>query len=290
MMSLVKSSTMRCLLKKLNMSRTYPKGVIFSRKQDIAFKASKKSKRNKVVKESSSEEEDDDDDSNNESTGYDPEEMTLFRRRLSKMMGKQKFFKGDKKDKFRSKSKRICYNCGKYGHYIANCPYECREEEDDDKKKKKERSYKKDKHYKKKTYGEARIAKEWDSDDESFDSDSDGVTTVVIKGSSSSSSKSLLPNLNKGKHTCLVAKESKRNVKSKSSPPKYVSSDDELDSSHEEDEDEETLLNVMCKNPKERIKGLLKEVGIHDELLEKERNQELRRLLKLEKEKNEKLN
>jgi beta-glucosidase-like glycosyl hydrolase len=50
------------------------------------------------------------------------------------------------------------------------------------------------------------------------------------------------------------------------------------------------LLNVMCKNPKERIKGLLKEVGIRDELLEKERNQELRRLLKLEKEKNEKLN
>jgi small-conductance mechanosensitive channel len=54
----------------------------------------------------------------------------------------------------------------------------------------------------------------------------------------------------------------------------------------------------MCKNPKERIKGLLKEVGIHYELLdqqekllvqEKESNQELMKLLKLEKEKNEKL-
>jgi hypothetical protein len=46
-----------------------------------------------------------------------------------------------------------------------------------------------------------------------------------------------------------MAKENKNKVKSKSSPPKYVSSDDELDSSDEEDEG--TLLNDMCKNPKE---------------------------------------
>jgi small-conductance mechanosensitive channel len=93
-----------------------------------------------------------------------------------------------------------------------------------------------------------------------------------------------------------MAKESKKKVKSKSSPPKYVSSDDELDSSDEEDEDEVTLLNAMCENPKERMKGLLKEVGICDELRsemllvqEKESNQELKKLLKLEKKKNEKL-
>jgi hypothetical protein len=50
----------------------------------------------------------------------------------------------------------------------------------------------------------------------------------------------------------------------------------------------------MYKNPKERIKGLLKEVGIRNELLdqqekllvqEKESNQELKELLKLKKEK-----
>jgi hypothetical protein len=100
------------------------KGINSSRKQDITFKARKKSK--KVVEESSSEEEADD-----ESTGYDPEEMALFIRRLSKMMGKQKFFNGDKKDKFISKTKRAYYNCGKYGHYITNCPYERREEEEE---------------------------------------------------------------------------------------------------------------------------------------------------------------
>jgi hypothetical protein len=112
--------------------------------------------------------------------------MALFIRRFSKLMSKQKIFKRDKKDKFKSKTKRDCFNYGKYGHYIANCPYERREEDDDKKKKKKEKSYKKDKHYKKKTYGEAHIVKEWDSDDESSDSDSDGVATVAIKGSSSS--------------------------------------------------------------------------------------------------------
>jgi hypothetical protein len=122
------------------------------------------------------------------------------------------------------------------------------------------------------------------------------VATIAIKGSSSSSSKTLFPNLNKGKHTCLMAKESKKKVKSKSYLPKYVSSDDELDSSDEEED--EALLNTMCKNPKERMQGLLKEIGIRDELLdqqeklliqERESNQDLKKLLKLEKEKSEKL-
>jgi hypothetical protein len=228
------------------------KGIISSKKQDIAFKATKKRKSKKVVEKSSSEEEDD--DSNDESTEYDPEQMTLFIRRFFKLTSKQKIFKGDKKDKFKSKTKRTCYNCSKYSYYIVNCPYEHREE-DDDKKKKKEKSYKKDKHYKKKTYCEAHIGKEWNSDDESSDFDSNDVVTVAIKGSSYSS-KSLFLNLNKGKHTCLMANESKKKVKPKSSSPKYVSSDDKLDSSDEEDE--ETLLNDICKNPKERMKGLLK--------------------------------
>jgi hypothetical protein len=130
-----------------------------SKKQDIAFKATKKSKSKKVVEESSSEE---DDYSNDESTEYDPEEMALFIRRFSKLISKQKFFKRNKKDKFKSKTNRTCYNIGKYGHYIANYPYKRREEDDDKKKKQKEeeKRYKKDKHYKNKAYGEAHIGKE----------------------------------------------------------------------------------------------------------------------------------
>jgi hypothetical protein len=134
------------------------KGIISSKKQDIAFKATKNNKSKKVVEESSIKEEVD--DSDDERTEYDPEEMTLFIRRFSKLMGKQKLFKGDKKEKFRSKTKRARYNCSQYGHYIANCPYEHRGEDDDKKKKKEQKSHKKDNHYKKKAYGKAHIGKE----------------------------------------------------------------------------------------------------------------------------------
>jgi hypothetical protein len=108
------------------------------------------------------------------------------------------------------KDQEACYNCGKYGHYTVIVPMSVQKKMMTRKKKKKEKSYKKDKHYKKKTYGETHIGKEWDSDDETSNSDSDGVATIAIKGSSSSPSKSLFPNLNKGKHTYLMAKESKK--------------------------------------------------------------------------------
>jgi hypothetical protein len=249
------------LIEEVNHVKNLSKGVTSSRKQEITFKASKKGKSKKIVEESSSEEEDDDDD-DDEGTEYDPDEMALFIRRFSKMMNKKKLFMGDKKDKLRTRTKRACYNCGKYGHYISNCPYERRDEEDDKK------HYERDKNYKKKSCGEAHIDKEWDSDDESSNSDSGGVATVAIKGSSSSSNKSLFPNLNNGKHTYLMVKESRRKVKPKTSHTMYVSNDDEIDSSDDEDDDEEALLRDMNKNSKAKIKGLLSQVGLRDEFLE----------------------
>jgi hypothetical protein len=65
-----------------------------------------------------------------------------------------------------------------------------------------------------------------------------------------------------------MEKESKRGVKPKTSPPKYVSGDDELDSSDEQPEDEEAFQDDISKNPKEGIKGLLSQVGLCDEILE----------------------
>jgi hypothetical protein len=89
--------------------------------------------------------------------------MTLFIKKFNKYMSKRRPFKGDKKE--RTRLKRVCYNCGKSGHFITQCPYE-RREEDDDKKKKKEKSYKKDKKFlKKKTYGQSYIGQECDSSD-----------------------------------------------------------------------------------------------------------------------------
>jgi hypothetical protein len=175
------------------------KGVITTKKQEIALKANKKSKNKQVMVESSSEEEEEEEEE--DSSECDAKEMAPLMRKSNKYMNKKKFSKGDKKSNTKSTTKRICYNCGKHGHFIANCPFERREDDDE---KKKSKFYKKDKGYKKsdksykKSYGEAHIGQEWESNDESSNSDSDGVATVAIKGTSSSS-KSLFPKLNQEK-------------------------------------------------------------------------------------------
>jgi hypothetical protein len=109
----------------------------------------------------------------------------------------------------------VCYNYGKSGHFIAQCLYE-KQEEDNEKKKKLNKGYKKDKKFtKKKLYGQAHVGQEWNSSDESSESESDDMTTIAIKGKASSR-KSLFPDL--PKHTCLMAKKSKKKVNSKGSP------------------------------------------------------------------------
>jgi hypothetical protein len=102
------------------------KGVSTSKKQDIALKANK-TKKKKVLNESPGEEEE---DSERE---YDEDEMALFIKKFNKFIKKRRPYKGERKVKPRSK--RVCYNCGKNGHFIAKCPYE-RKEEDNDKRKK----------------------------------------------------------------------------------------------------------------------------------------------------------
>jgi hypothetical protein len=247
----------------------------------IAFKANKKSKNNQVVVERLSEEEEED------SSECDAEDMTLFIKKFKKYIKKKKFSKWDKK--FKSTAKRTCYNYGKHDHFIANCPFEHRDNDDDKKKSKpyKDKGYKRsDKSYKK-SYDETHIGQEWESNDESSNSDSDGVATIAIK-KISSSSKYLFPKLNKGKNTCLMMKESKRKVKIKGLfSPKYVSSDDD---------DDTPFLNGI--NEKGITKRLGKELVARDQLLEDQEDFlgqkmkstcELKKLLSLEKEKNEEL-
>jgi hypothetical protein len=109
------------------------------------------------------------------------------------------------------------------------------------------------------------------------------VATVAIK-EKTSSSKSLSPKLNQGNHTCIMAKENKRKVKIKGiSSPKYVSSDD----------DDTHFSNGL--NKKRVIKKLGKKLVARNQFLEdflkQERKDtcELKRLLKLEKDKNKEL-
>jgi hypothetical protein len=234
------------------------KGVSTFKKQDIALKANKSKKKKVLIKNPSEEEEED-------KREYDEDEVALFIKKFNKFIKKRRPYKGDRREK--SRSKRVCYNCGKNRHFIAQCPYE--KEEDNEKKKKVDKGYKKDKKFtKKKPYSQAYIGQEWNSSDQSSESKSDNVATIAIKGKASSR-KSLFPNL--FKHTYLMAKKSKKEVKSKtSSSPKYVTSDEDTLSidNYASSDDNDSFPSKLVKNPNAMIKGLMKQVEARDELLE----------------------
>ena len=213
-------------------------------------------------------------------------------------MKKDRNYKGSKRDMTRNRTKkRACYNCGEYGHFIAECPHEKKENKDS--KKNKEKSQGKNKKMFKKRYsGQAHIGQEWDSNDESEDSDDEGAANIAIKNSSSSNS--LFPNIKKkgAHHTCLMAKESKRKVKSKSSPSsKYVDSDEEYasvcDTNDDEKEvsDDEAWLKGLSKKAMSKIGELMEQLEAKDKLLEKQekllvremkKSNELEKLLELQ--------
>jgi hypothetical protein len=116
---------------------------------------------------------------------------------------------------YKPRSKRVCYKCGKPGHFIAKCPISS--DMGDDKRGKKEK-----KRYYKKKGGDAHICREWDSDESSTDysSDEDAANIAVNKGI-------LFPNIG---HKCLMAKNGKKKVKYRAST-KYTTSSDEGSSS-----------------------------------------------------------
>jgi hypothetical protein len=222
--------------------------------------------------------------------------VALFIKKFNKFIKKIRPYKGDGREK--PMSKRVCYNCGKNEHFIAQCPYE-RKDEENEKKKKLDKGYKKDKKFtKKKPYAQAHVGQEWNSSDESSESKSDDMTTIAIKGKASSS-KSLFPNL--PKDTCLMAKERKKKVKSKASPsPKYVTSDEDtlFSDNYDSSDDDNSFHSELVKYPNAMIKGLIRRVGATDELLEQQEkflvqerkiSEELKKLLPFEKGKVEKL-
>jgi hypothetical protein len=179
----------------------------------------------------------------------DNEEMVLiiksFRQILKQRRGKD----------YKPRSKRVCYKCGKTGHFIAKCPMSSDSDRGDDKRGKK----KEKKRYYKKKGGNAHVCREWDSDISSTNSSSDvdAANIAINKGL-------LFPNVG---HKCLMAKDGKKTkVKSRAST-KYTTSNDEGSSS----EDEDNLLTLFANlnmHQKEKLNELIGAIHEKDELLD----------------------
>jgi hypothetical protein len=156
---------------------------------------------------------------------------------------------------YKPRSKRVCYKCGKPGHFIAKCPLSSESDRDDDKKGKK----KEKKRYYKKKGGDAHICREWDSDESSTDSSSDKDTTniTVNKGF-------LFPNVG---HKCFMAKDGKKRKVHSRATPKYTTSSDEGSSSDNED-DLLTLFANLSMEQKKKLNELIEAIREKDELLD----------------------
>jgi hypothetical protein len=208
----------------------------------------------------------------------DNEEMTLiiksFRQILKQRRGKD----------YKPRSKKVCYKCGKPGHFIAKCPMPSDSDRDNDK-----RGKKKKKRYYKKKGGDAHVCRECDSDESTIDSSSDKDTAniAVNKGL-------LFPNVG---HKCLMAKEGKKKkVKSRAST-KYTTSSDEGSSSEDEDDLLALFANLNMQQ-KEKLNELIGAIHEKDELFdsqeefhikENKRHVKVKNAYALEVEKNENL-
>jgi hypothetical protein len=181
----------------------------------------------------------------------DNEEMSLIIKSLWQKLNQRK-----RKD-YKPRFKRVCYRCGKSGHYIAKCPYASDSDRDDNKKGNKKME--KRKYYTKKKGDEAHMGREWDSDESSIDSSSDeDVANITInKGL-------LFPNVG---HKCLMAKEGKKKKVYSTDTPKYTTSDDEGGSSEKNDDLSSLFANLTIEQ-KEKINELIKTINDKDEILE----------------------
>ncbi|WVZ58209.1 hypothetical protein U9M48_008497 [Paspalum notatum var. saurae] len=187
-----------------------------------------------------------------------------------------------KKDKYK---KRRCYECGEFGHYIADFP---KKKEESKERKRDKYNEDKSKSYKKKQRGYAHVGEEWDSDDESSSSDDEGVASVAIH--KATPTPHLFTNLSNDEDdntlTCLMAKGRK------------VQSDDSCSSDEDEHSSKQKMIKEFGVNGYNVIKNLMKKLDKRKMtldkqedllILEKERNLALEKSLAEDKEKMEEL-
>jgi hypothetical protein len=197
----------------------------------------------------------------------DNEEMALIIKSFHQILKQRR----GKDHKFRSK--KVCYRCGKFGHFIAKCPISSESDRDKDKKMKKKE---KKKYYKKKG-GDAHICLEWDSDESSTDSssDEDAANITVNKGF-------LFPNTG---HKCLMAKDGKKKKVHSRATPKYTTSSD-VGSSSDDEDNLMSLFANLSMDQKKKLNELIEAINEKDELLESQEDfliKENKKIVKLKK-------
>jgi hypothetical protein len=179
-----------------------------------------------------------------EAASLNEDEMALVIKHFKSALKVRK----DYPNKNKSRGKCSCFNYGKSGHFIVQCP-DNENDQDQDKKGKKE----KNKLYRKKK-GEAHIRKEWDLDYSSSDFNDEGLATSAFNKSS------LFPN---ERHACLMAKEKKVCTRD---TPKYTSSDEDFDN----DVDYSDLFKGLDRSKVDKINELIDALNEKDRLLEKQ--------------------
>jgi hypothetical protein len=139
-------------------------------------------------------------DTSNE--GSTDEKIAFAIRKYKKFLKSRASTKGG--DERKKKSQRKCYECGEYGHFIAECPKNRNKNEKE--KKFKERS----KEYKNKYQGRAHVGQQRGSSDEDEEPKKQDMTTVAMaQGSSSSRLFNNLTDDEDHSHFCLMARGSK---------------------------------------------------------------------------------
>jgi hypothetical protein len=179
----------------------------------------------------------------------DNEEMTLIIKSFRQIL------KQRKGTDYKSRSKKVCYKCGKPDHFIAKCPISSDSDRGDDKKE----SRKEKKKYYKKKGDDAHMCWEWDFDESTTDSSSneDAANITVTKGL-------LFPNVD---HKCLMAKDGKKKKVQARTTSKYTTSSDEGSSSDDEDNLLALFANLNMQQ-KEKLNELIGAIHEKDGLLD----------------------